>query len=242
MLLAADRTQSGDHTIHVPMSSKKQEVHGLLFDLDGTLVDSSAIVQMVMEKWCRTHGIPLQAVLDVCHGGRTEDTVALVAPHLCAPSEAAEIEAEESNALEGLMPVDGARDFLASLEAVQWAVVTSNSLVTAIPKLNACQLPVPDVFITSESVTQGKPHPEPFLKAAEALGVSAAACLVFEDADNGVRSALAAGCTVILVGDTCVIQHERIIGRIASFKEIVIDGGDLRVGGRAVAFVHPAKG
>jgi len=202
------------------MKLSENQMRCLLFDLDGTLVDSSAVVQRVMERWCLKHDIALQEVLKVCHGGRTEDTVALVAPHLCAKSEAAEIEAEESNTLDGLMPIDGARGFLASLGARKWAIVTSSSLLTAIPKLRACQLPVPGVLITAESVTQGKPHPEPFLKAAAALGVSAEECLVFEDADNGVYSAIAAGCTVILVGDACQIQHERIVGRILSFAEL----------------------
>jgi len=220
------------------MNLQARKVRGIFFDLDGTLVDSSAIVQSVMERWCRKHGIPLQSVLDVCHGGRTEDTVALVAPHLCAQSEAAEIEAEESNTLEGLLPVRGAREFLASLKTVPWAVVTSSSLVTAVPKLNACQLPVSDTLITAESVTHGKPHPEPFMKAAEALAVSPADCLVLENADNGVRSALTAGCAVLLVGDTCLIEHERIIGCIASFEEILFDHGDLRVNGRSLASVH----
>lgn len=198
----------------------------MIFDLDDTLVDSSAVVRGVMEKWCLKHDIPLQAVLDVCHGGRTEDTVALVAPHLCAKSEAVEIEAEESRSLDGLMPIDGARAFLASLDAQKWAIVTSSSLMTAIPKLHACKLPVPEVLITAESVTNGKPHPEPFLKAAAALDVKAEQCLVFEDADNGVRSALAAGCMVMLVGDACQIQHERIVGRIHSFAEVELNQRD----------------
>src|SRR4051812_27829400 len=102
----------------------------LIFDLDGTLADSAEVARQVMESWCLKNGIPLQSVLDVCHGGRTEDTVSLVAPHLCAKSEAARIEHLERTAVIGLKPIAGADRFLASLPPHMWAIVTSSSLMT----------------------------------------------------------------------------------------------------------------
>jgi sugar-phosphatase len=208
----------------------------LIFDLDGTLVDSSEVVRQVMETWCLKNGIPLQSVLDVCHGGRTEDTVSLVAPYLCAQAEAAQIEYLESTTLEGLMPIPGADLFLASLPPDMWAIVTSSSMLTAKPKLAACRMPVPRVFITAESVNSGKPPPEPFLKAAQELEIEPEDCLVFEDADNGVRSALTAGCKVIVVGHSCKIQHANIISRMGSFAEIgFAEAGDLRIGAETIA-------
>ena len=210
----------------------------LIFDLDGTLVDSSEVVRKVMETWCLNHDIPLQSVLDVCHGGRTEDTVALVAPHLCAKSEAAEIEHLESTTLDGLMPISGATRFLHDLAAHRWAIVTSSSMLTAKPKLKVCRMPFPPVFITAESVDYGKPHPEPFLKAAKELAVTPEECLVFEDADNGVNSALSAGCQVILIGDSCQIGHPSIVARIASFVDASFTSkGDLRIGDEIIATI-----
>lgn len=208
----------------------------LLFDLDGTLVDSSAVVRRIMEAWCLKHGIPLQPVLDICFGGRTEDTVALVAPHLDAKSEAAQLDSLEGATMDGLVAIEGAAAFLASLGTHEWAVVTSSSILTAEPKLKACNLAIPRVVITAESVENGKPHPDPFIKAAQLLGIAPQDCLVFEDTDNGVRSALAAGCKVVIVGKDCRIQDGNVIARIASFAEIQpTESGDMRVGGRTIA-------
>ncbi len=192
----------------------------ILFDLDGTLVDSSEVVRKVMEAWCLKHKISLQSVLEVCHGGRTEDTVSLVASHLCAKSEAAEIERLESITLDGLRPIQGADRFLASLPPDRWAIVTSSSMLTAKPKLETCGMSIPRVFITAESVNCGKPDPEPFLKAAEEMGCEPEECLVFEDADNGVNSALSAGCAVILVGDSCRIENGNIIFKTTDFRDL----------------------
>ncbi len=208
----------------------------LIFDLDGTLVDSSKVVHLVMERWCLKNGIPLQTVLEACHGERTEDTVSRVAPHLCAKSEAIQIEHMESATLEGLLPVGGADRFLINLEKEMWAIATSSSIITAKQKLESCRMPIPDVFITAESVGCGKPHPEPFLKAAAALGIPPSECLVFEDADNGVRSALTAGCLVFIIGNSCQIEHSNIIGRASTFDEVTLTkSGELIINSTTIA-------
>ncbi len=203
----------------------------LLFDLDDTLVNSSEIVRRVMEMWCLKNNIALQSVLEVCRGGRTEDTVALVAPHLCARTEAAEIDRLESKLLAGLKPIDGAGHLLKNLGTFKWAIVTSSSMQTAKLKLEVCGMPVPSVMITAESVSQGKPHPEPFLTVAKELNVRPEECLVFEDADNGVHSAIAAGCRVVIVGDRCVVDDRAIIARVPSFNAVSIDPkGTIKLG------------
>jgi mannitol-1-/sugar-/sorbitol-6-phosphatase len=208
----------------------------LIFDLDGTLVDSSAIIRKVMEAWCLKHHIPLQSVWDLSLGGRTEDTVALVAPHLCARSEAAQIEELESTTLDGLLPIAGAVRFLLSLGTTPWALVTSSSMVNARAKLVTCGMPIPKVFVTAGSVSQGKPHPEPFLVAARELGIEPEDCLVFEDADNGVNSALSAGCKVIVIGGSCSIEHPNVIHRTANFEDLELtEEGYLRMGGQPIA-------
>lgn len=176
------------------------------------------------------HGIPIQAVLEVGYGGRTEDAVAHLAPHLDAMAEAAEIEHLEGTSLDGLAVITGTDRFMNSLEAHAWAIVTSSSLPLA-----ACHLPVPDVLITTESVQHGKPHPEPYLKAAEALGIDPKDCLAFEDADNGVNSALAAGCSVVVVGDGSLIRHESILFRVPTFEGLELGPhGSLLWGGRTM--------
>jgi sugar-phosphatase len=211
-------------------------VKALLFDLDGTLVDSSAVLRRIMEQWCIKHSLPLQSTLDVCHGRRTEETIQIVAPHLCAKSEAAEIDNLEGVTLEGLVPIEGAGRLLKTLEPGRWAVVTSSAMVSAKPKLSACGLPLPQVLITADSVANGKPHPEPYRRAAEALGVAPEHCLVFEDSDTGVSSALAAGCRAMLVGNSCLMHHPSIIGRIGTFAKFrLTETGELRTDDTFVA-------
>jgi sugar-phosphatase len=232
------------YTVRLPRRSAEKlhmtpSFKALIFDLDGTLVDSSEVVRKVMETWCLKNNISLQSVLNVCDGGRTEDTISLVAPHLCAKSEATEIEHIESTILDGLMPISGADRFLDDLASHMWAIVTSSSLLTAKPKLEVCQMPIPSVFITAESVSFGKPHPEPFMRAAEELGVTPEECLVFEDADNGVISALSAGCRVIIIGDSCQIEHPSIVARIASFVDVTFTSeGHLQIGTEIIATTH----
>jgi len=61
-------------------------------------------------------------------------------------------------------------------------------------------IPVPDLIIAAEDISRGKPDPEPYLKAAEILGVNPCECLVFEDAESGIQSATAAGMVVVAIG------------------------------------------
>jgi sugar-phosphatase len=242
----ADITQLRKRVVSMLESARSDRAlpvfKALLFDLDGTLVDSNAIALKVMEVWCAKHGIPFQAVLEVGHGGRTEDAVARLAPHLDAEAEAAEIEHLEATSLDGLAVTADADCFVNSVARYAWAIVTSSSLPLATSKLAACHLPVPDVLLTAECVQHGKPHPEPFLKAAEALGVTPEECLVFEDADNGVNSALAAGCKVIIIGDGCAIQHHSVVVRLPSFVGLTVSGdGKLQYQGETIAQLLQAQ-
>ncbi|QIF02800.1 HAD-IA family hydrolase [Roseimicrobium sp. ORNL1] len=213
----------------------------LLFDLDGTLVDSTAVVNHVMEAWCLRHHLPVREVLATFHGQRTKDTVALFAPHLNAKAEAEALDAEERDAMGSLLPIAGAGVFLNDLHGCRWGIVTSSTEVVARFKLNTCKLPVPPVLITADVVTHGKPHAEPFLRAASAMNLPPAQCLVFEDADSGVRSALDAGCCVVVVGDHCQIQHERILLRVPTFEGLQFEpSGNLLWKGQPVAVVEVA--
>ncbi|GAA5785779.1 HAD-IA family hydrolase [Chitiniphilus shinanonensis] len=200
----------------------------LLFDMDGTLVDSTGAVESLWGVWCERHGIDLLEVIRVCHGTRTEDTVRLVAPHLDAVTETAWLEALEASITEGQRPVDGAAELLAGLPQERWAVVTSAALPVARMRFDYCRLPLPEVLITAEVVRHGKPAPDPYLLAAERLGVPAKDCIVFEDAPAGLAAALAAGCRVVLVGNH-VPAAPGVIGRIADYREVRVEaaGGGL---------------
>jgi len=145
----------------------------------------------------------------VSGGTRTEDTVALVAPHLDARDEARKIEFLERDACEGLLPIAGAGDFLRGISTEKWAIVTSSSSITAAPKLEACRLSIPSVLVTGEMVLKGKPDPEGFITAARQLGVAPGRCVIFEDTDAGVMAAIEAGFDVIVVG-ACELVPMRI--------------------------------
>jgi sugar-phosphatase len=171
----------------------------LLFDMDGTLVESTTEVEKIWGQWCRQHGISLQSVLAICHGVRSQDVIAQVAPQLNVREECRALEAMElaSNAPPAL---SGAADFLQSLGDIPWAVVTSACRQVALRRIQQSGLPEPRMLVGSDDVRQGKPAPEPYLTAAYRLGLSPSDCVVFEDAAAGIQSALAAGCQVIQIG------------------------------------------
>jgi sugar-phosphatase len=172
-----------------------------LFDMDGTLLDSSAVIHRVWLTWAHRHGIDVDALMQSIHGVRAEDTVRRFAgPTLDIERETDWVHQAEVNDVEGVVPVDGIGDFIARLEPNDWAVVTSAPLKLATVRLRAAKLPLPRVLVTAEHVRRGKPDPEGFLLAAERLGVRIGQCLVFEDSAAGVAAARASGAHVAIVG------------------------------------------
>ena len=169
-----------------------------LFDLDGTLVDSRVVVARHWALFAERHSLELAPILAVCHGRRSADTIAEVAPSLDALAEAAVLDAGEESDVDGLALVPGAAELLDRLDPSSWAIVTSGHGVLARRRLEGVGLPVPDVLVTGDAVEQGKPHPEGFLRAAGALGVDPAACVVVEDAPAGIAAGRAAGARVVV--------------------------------------------
>src|ERR1700752_203118 len=173
-----------------------------LFDLDGGLVDSRAVVERVCRLWAARLGVDSDALLRVAHGRRTRDTVRIVAPHADADREVAWIDNAELLDTEGLVEVPGVRRFLASLPAGAWAVVTSCAPDLARLRLTAVGLPIPEVVVTSDDVSSGKPAPDGYRLGAQRLGVDPSSCVVFEDAPPGIAAGLAAGARVVALRTT----------------------------------------
>lgn len=174
----------------------------ILFDLDGVLIDSCAVTERHLQAWAQRHGVELAQLLALHHGRTTVETLRAVAPHLNAETEARELESAEERDLEGLRAFPGASRLLAELERQPWAIVTSCKRTTASARLAQLGLPLPAVLITAEDVRQGKPAPEPYLLAAQRLGLPPSSCVVIEDAPAGITSARAAGARVIAVASS----------------------------------------
>ena len=177
----------------------------LLFDMDGTLVDSDAVVRRSWAAWAAKHGIDLAHILQVSPGKPGAQAMAELAPHLTdtqIAADAAEHLRREVADLNGVNPAPGAAELVRKVQAsgAGWAVVTSASRQLATARLKACGLPVPSVLVTCDDVEKGKPHPEGYLRAAALLGVEPSRCVVIEDSDAGIRAGLAAGMTVIATG------------------------------------------
>ena len=96
----------------------------------------------------------------------------------------------------------------------------------ATARLNSVGIEIPGVMVTGDRVTKGKPHPEPFLAAAQGLGVDPARCLVFEDAPAGITSARDAGCMVVAVRGT--VDERDLAGAdliIDNFEQLTLTVG-----------------
>jgi sugar-phosphatase len=178
-------------------------VRALLLDMDGTLVDSGAVVERCWTRFAHRHGLEPAAVLSVVHGRQGHATMAELLPDRPMAENHAEnavMLAEETADLDGIAPVPGAPAFLASLAERPHALVTSADDALARARMGAAALPLPPVLVTAERVGASKPDPEGFLKGAAELGFAAEECLVFEDAEVGVAAARAAGMPVVGVG------------------------------------------
>jgi len=172
-----------------------------LFDMDGTLLDSSAAVDRVWGSWAKRHGVDAGTLLAQVHGVRSEDTIRRFGGATVDVAKESRwiFEAEVAD-VDGVIAIEGIHAFIERLDAGTWAIVTSAPRALAEVRLRAVNLPIPSVMITGEDVQRGKPDPQGFLLGAQRLGVSIRECLVFEDSPAGVAAARAAGARVAIVG------------------------------------------
>jgi sugar-phosphatase len=217
------------------VSVRTFECEAILFDLDGVLVDSTAVVVRTWREWAEERGLDAGRILEVAHGRRAAETVRLFAPDLDADSEARELERIEVNDLDGVLEIEGARELLSSLPADGWTVVTSGTKVLASSRMEHVGLPLPERFVSADDVENGKPHPEAYLRGAEILGVCPEACVVVEDAPSGVNSARSAGMRVIAVGTTYredeLREADVVVASLAGIRAITRPRPEYALGG-----------
>jgi mannitol-1-/sugar-/sorbitol-6-phosphatase len=175
---------------------------GLLFDLDGVLVDSTPAVARVWTRWALAHGFDPEETVRKAHGRPSIATIRDLLPdgdHMVENEVVLRGEIEDT---EGVVPLSGVLELLNSLPPDRWAVVTSCARELAGVRLRAAGLPVPKRVLTADDVTRGKPDPEPYIKGAALLGFPPDKCVVFEDAPAGIRAGKAAGALVLALTTT----------------------------------------
>jgi mannitol-1-/sugar-/sorbitol-6-phosphatase len=165
----------------------------LIFDMDGTLVDSAGPVERGWTWWAARHGLSLSAVLAFSHGRPSIETMKHFLPGVDCSRDAAELAALEEADTSDVVAVPGASDSVVAAQNGAWAVVTSANRRLAETRLTVAGLPLPPVLVSAEDIERGKPNPEGFLKAAMRMNVAPSDCLVFEDTAAGVAAALSAG-------------------------------------------------
>ncbi|GAA2323291.1 HAD-IA family hydrolase [Streptomyces violaceusniger] len=175
----------------------------LLLDMDGTLVNSDAVVERYWRIWAAEQGLDPEQVLKVVHGRQAHATMAVLLPDRPMERNLADnrwMLERETTDLDGVVPIPGAPAFMAALAALPHALVTSADEALARARMGAAGLPMPEVRVTAERVGASKPDPEGFLKGAAELGFAPADCVVFEDSEAGIAAGRAAGMRVVGIG------------------------------------------
>lgn len=178
----------------------------LLFDLDGVLINSIPAVERVWSRWALERDFNVQEVLHRAHGRPSIETLRYLLPDADHEAENRLVEQAEINDVEGIVPLPGVKELLAALPHDRWAIVTSCTRPLAEVRIRAAGLPTPGLFITSNDITRGKPHAEPYLKGAAGLGFKSEECIVVEDALAGIASGRNAGARVIAFTTTASIN------------------------------------
>jgi sugar-phosphatase len=210
------------------------ETKGLLFDMDGVLISSIASVNRCWRRWAAHYGVPNADRFEIAHGTRAVEIMLGLRPDF-SPDQIAEglrlIEDMEIDDVHDLKVLPGVRELLNSLPADRWTIVTSATRRLMIARLQAAGLPLPERIVAGDDVTNGKPHPEPYITGAKILGFTSAECVVVEDAPTGVGSGKAAGSRVLGVLGTHAAAPlyeagaEWVVASMSAVRANLDDGG-----------------
>lgn len=201
--------------------------------MDGTLVDSTALVEQEWKEWAKTKGLDSESVARSSHGRRTEDVIRQYFPLADLDHEISTFIRLASSLDQTVAgPVPGAVQFVRGLVPHPWAVVTSAPQAIARQRLAQCGFPEPPVLIGADDVRFGKPDPEGYLTAARRLQANVSDCLVFEDAPSGIESARRAQIRVVALETTHSRNQLLSCVVVRDFRDLQvadIGGGKLRL-------------
>lgn len=172
----------------------------VLFDMDGTLADSNAVVEELWTRFAVATGHAPEDVIDFAHGRPSVATLREFAPAAEVGGWTARFHDWELELFDHVPAVPGAVALTRALPRDRWAVVTSAVRSAASRRLVAIGVGEPPLLIGADDVDRGKPDPEGYARAARELGFAADECVVFEDVEAGLRAAVAAGATAVVIG------------------------------------------
>jgi mannitol-1-/sugar-/sorbitol-6-phosphatase len=206
----------------------------ILFDMDGTLVDSTSVVIQEWRAWADHHGLDVDEILQFSHGRLPQDVIRAVLPESRVDHEVERLRSLSSQVDQSaIVAVKGVAGFVAALPRSRWAVVTSATANLARYRLARAGIPIPDVLVSADDVHQGKPDPEGYMLAAQRLQVPPRDSIVFEDAPAGVLAARNAGMRVIALTTThtCAqLGHPPCIPDFSSLRAAVnLSGAALEI-------------
>lgn len=188
------------------------QTRGLLFDLDGVLVDSTPAVARCWSRWAVQFGFDADEVVRQAHGRPSIVTLRELMPDGDYDEENRKMEQWEIEDTDGVVPLPGVMELLRALPADHWAIVTSCTRPLAEVRIRVAGLPWPKKLVTSGDVKRFKPDPDPYLRGAELLGLTPAECVVVEDAPAGIRAGRAAGSRVLALRTTEVDEFLKDAG------------------------------
>jgi sugar-phosphatase len=175
---------------------------GVLFDLDGVLVDSTPAVARCWARWANQYGFNPDEVVHRAHGRPSMVTLRELLPNADLEAEDRQMERWEIEDTDGVIPLPGVLSLLQAIPPERWAIVTSCTRPLAEVRIRVAGLPWPKQLVTAADVQRFKPDPDPYIKGASLLKFAPADCLVVEDAPAGIRAGKAAGCSVLALRTT----------------------------------------
>ncbi|PNP49266.1 hypothetical protein THARTR1_09981 [Trichoderma harzianum] len=175
---------------------------GFLFDMDGTIIDSTPAVVKHWHSVGEEIGVAPEVILETSHGRRSIDILKILAPEKANWEYVTKMEGELPKLYaDDVVEIPGARSLLSSIISYSfpWAIVTSGTQPLVRGWLKRLSLGTPEHLVSAESVENGKPDPTCYLIGLEKLGLQDAAgeVLVLEDSPAGIKAGKAAGCKVL---------------------------------------------
>ncbi len=185
-------------------SFAEQTFDAVLFDMDGTLINSIPIAERCWGIWMQEYGYPAD------HFHQFHGTPAKAIAQQLLPEDEWErgfqrIVDLEMNETDGIIVLPGTTNALAAIPPTARAIVTSCTRGLALLRLSVTGLDMP-TLVCADDIERGKPHPDPYLRGAQLLGVDPSRCLVVEDAPSGLQAGRLAGAKTIAVPGTNALE------------------------------------